>query len=149
MKHTTPISYWIKALFLDVVLTGGYTYSVYAGFATAQSVYIFLFWWLLGLGVLVMGLVLTFTAAGKSGGAPELVEAVDKFWAPKIVDKLAYSRTFAVYHGVTDLFLICVFIVAGHPVLASLKVVNYFLSLTMISEARNRKTKQFASSQEP
>lgn len=43
MKHTTPISRWIKALFLDAVLTGGYTYSVYAGFTTAQSVYIFLF----------------------------------------------------------------------------------------------------------
>lgn len=149
MKYTTPVSYWIKALFIDAILTGGYAYSVYAGFTATQSVYIFLFWWLFGLSFLVMVLVIAFTAAGKSNDDPKLTEAADKFWTPKVVNKLAYSNTFAVYHGLTDLFLICVLVVAGHPVLASLKVINYFLSLMLISEARARKIKQFASTQEP
>jgi len=149
MKHTTPISHWIKALFLDAILTGGYAYSVYAGFTTAQSVYIFLFWWLLGLGFIVMVLVLTFTAAGKSKDDPKLTEAADKFWTPKVVNEMAHSNTFAVYHGLTDLFLICVLVIAGHPVLASLKVINYFLSLALTSEARTRKIKQLTSTQEP
>lgn len=148
MKHSTPISRWIKAVFLDVVLTGGYAYSVYAGFSTAQSVYIFLFWWLLGLGFLAMVLVLIFTAAGKSSDDPKLTEAADKLWTPKATNKLAHSNTFAVYHGLTDLFLICTLVVAGHPVLASLKVVNYFLSLALVSEARTRKIQQLTSAQE-
>lgn len=149
MKHTTPISRWIKALFLDAILTGGYAYSVYAGFTTAQSVYIFLFWWLLGLGFIAMVLVLTFTAAGKSKDDPKLTEAADKFWTPKVVNKMAHSNTFAVYHGLTDLFLICVLVIAGHPVLASLKVINYFLSLALTGEARERKIQQLTSTQEP
>lgn len=149
MKHTTPITQWIKALFLDTVLTGGYTYSVYAGFTTAQSVYIFLFWWLLGLGVLAALLVIAFTAAGKSNATPELTKITDEFWSSKNVNKFAYSNTFAVYHGLTDLFLICVLVVAGHPVLASLRVINYFLGLTLINEARTRKVKQLTSTQEP
>jgi len=149
MKYTTPISRWAKALFLDAVLTGGYAYSVYTGFTAAQSVYVFLFWWLLGLGFFATVLVITFTAAGKSNDDPKLTEAADKFWTPKVVDKLAHSNTFAVYRGLTDLFLICVLVVAGHPVLASLKVINYFLSLTLTSEARTRKTKQLTSTQEP
>ena len=149
MKHTTSTSRWIKALFLDAALTGGYTYSVYAGFTTAQSVYIFLFWWLLGLGALITIYLIAFTAAGKSNGDPKLTEAVDKFWTPELVNKLAHSRTFAVYHGLTDLLLICVLVVAGHPVLASLKVGNYFLSLVLTSEARTRKAKQLTSTQEP
>lgn len=149
MKHTTPTSRWIKALFLDAALTGGYAYSVYAGFTTAQSVYIFLFWWLFGLGFLAMVLVIAFTAAGKSNGAPELTEAVDKFWAPELVNKLAHSRTFAMYHGLTDLFLICVLVVAGHPILASLKVGDYLLSQILTKEARARKIKQLTSTQEP
>lgn len=149
MKHTTPVSRWIKTLFLDAALTGGYTYSVYAGFTTAQSVYISLFWWLFGLGFLAVVLVILFTAAGKSNDDPELTEAVDKLWTPELVNKLAHSNTFAVYHGLTDLLLICVFVVACHPVLASLKVINYFLSLTLTGEARARKIKQLTSTQEP
>jgi hypothetical protein len=149
MKHTTPTSRWIKALFLDAVLIGGYTYSVYAGFTVAQSVYIFMFWWLLGLGFLVKVWALAFTAAGKSGRDPRSAEVADKFWDPKLVDELAHSNTFAVYHGLTDLFLICVLVVAGHPVLASLKVVNYLLSLAITGEARARKIKQLTSTQEP
>lgn len=149
MKHTTPVSHWVKALFLDAILTGGYAYSVYAGFTTAQSVYIFLFWWLFGLGFLAMMLVITFTAAGKSSDDPKLTEAADKFWTPKVVNKLAHSNTFAVYRGLTDLFLICVLVVAGHPVLASLTVTNYFLSLTLTGEARERKLKQHIPPQEP
>lgn len=149
MKHTTPISRWIKALFLDAALIGGYAYSVYAGFITAQSVYIFLFWWLLGLSFLAMVLVITFTAAGKSNDNPKLTEAADEFWTPEVVNKLAHSDAFTVYHGLTDLFLICVLVVAGHPVLASLKVVNYFLSLKLISEAHTRKTNQLTPTQEP
>lgn len=149
MKHTTPVSRWIRALFLDAILTGGYAYSVYAGFTTAQSVYVFLFWWLLGLGFLAMVLVITFTAAGKSNDDPKLTEAADKFWTPKVVNKLTYSDTFVVYHGLTDLFLICVLVVAGHPMLANLKVINYFLSLKVINEARARKIKQLTSTQEP
>lgn len=47
------------------------------------------------------------------------------------------------------MFLICVLVVAGHPVLASLKVINYFLSLRLISEAHARKLKQLTSTQEP
>lgn len=148
MKHTTPPSRWVRALFVDAVFIGGYTYSVYAGFTTAQSVYIFLFWWLFGLGFLARVLVITVTAAGKPNDAPKLTEAADKFWTPEVVNKLAHSNTFAVYHGLTDLFLICVLVVAGHPVLASLKVINYFLSLTLTSEARTRKTKQLTSTQE-
>lgn len=149
MKHTTPTSHWVRALFLDVVLTGGYAYSVYAGFTTAQSVYIFLFWWLHGLGFLGMLFILTFTAAEKSDGNPKLTEAADKFWTPKIVNKLAHSKAFAAYHGLTDLFQICVLVAAGHPVLASLKMINYLLSLSLTNEARERKTKQLTSTQEP
>lgn len=137
MKHTTPVSHWIKALFLDAVLTSGYAYSVYAGLTTAQSVYIFLFWWMLGLNFLVMVLVITST------------EAADEFWTPEAVNQLAHSNTFAVYHGLTDLFLVCVLVVAGHPVLASLKVIDYSLSLTLTNEARTRKIKQLTSTQEP
>lgn len=149
MKHTTPASCWIKALFLDIVLVGGYTYSVYAGLATAQSIYIFLFWWLLGLGFLAMLLAIAFTAAGKSNDDPTLTEAADKFWTPKIVNKLAYSDAFEVYHLLTDLLLICMLVVAGHPVLASLKVVTYLFSLVLTNEARTRKAKQLTSTQEP
>lgn len=149
MKHTTPASHWIKAISLDAVLIGGYTYSVYAGLATAQSIYIFLFWWLLGLGFLAMLLAIAFTAAGKSDDDPTLTEAADKLWTPKLVNKLAHSSTFTAYHGLTDLFLTCVLIVAGHPVLASLKVINYFLSLVLTGEARTRKIKQLTSTQEP
>lgn len=149
MKHITLVSRWIKALFLDAVLIGGYAYSVYAGFTTAQSVYIFLFWWLLGLSLLATVLVITFTAAGKSNDNPKLTEAVDKFWTPKVINRWAHSNTFAVYHGLTDLFLICVLVVAGHPVLASLKVINYFLILRLTSEAHARKLKQLTSTQEP
>lgn len=149
MKHTTPTSRWIKALFLDAALTGGYTYSVYAGLATAQSIYIFLFWWLLGLGFLAMLLAIAFTAAGKSDDDPTLTEGADKLWTPKLVNELAHSSTFTAYHGLTDLFLICVLVVAGHPVLASLKVANYFLSLMLTKEARERKLKQHIPPQEP
>lgn len=149
MKHTTPPSHWVKALFVDAVVIGGYTYSVYAGFTTAQSVYIFLFWWLLGLSFLAMVLLITFTAAGKSDDDPKLTEAADKFWTPKLVNEFAHSNAFAVYHVLTDLFLVCVLVVADHPVLASLKVINYFLSLTLTSEARTRKIKQLTPTQEP
>ena len=149
MIHSTPLRTWLKVVVLDTVLIGGYAYSVYAGFTTAQSVYIFLFWWLHGLGFIAMVIVLTVTAAGKSKGDPKLTEAADKFWTPKVTNKLAYSDTFAVYHGLTDLFLICLLVIAGHPVLASLKVINYFLSLALIGEARERKIQQLTSTQEP
>lgn len=149
MEHTTPTSRWIRALLLDSTLIGGYTYSVYAGFTTAQSVYIFLFWWLFGLGFVAMIWVITVTAAKESNDNPELVEAADAFWTPKTVNRLAVSDTFMVYHGLTDLFLICVLVVTGHPVLASLKVVNYFLSLTLVGKARTRKLKQATPIQEP
>lgn len=149
MEHTTPTSRWIKALLLDTALIGGYTYSVYAGFTTAQSVYIFLFWWLIGLGSFLMAYLITVTAAGEGNDNPKPTEAVEKFWTPKLVNELAYSNAFAVYHGLTDLILICTLVVAGHPVLASLKAINYLLSLTLVGKARTRKLKQATPIQEP
>lgn len=149
MTHSTPLRTWLKAIVLDTVLTGGYALSIYLGATTAQSIYIFLFWWLFGLGFIVMVLVLTFTTAGKSKDDPKLTEAADKFWTPKVVNEMAHSNTFAVYHGLTDLFLICVLVIAGHPVLASLKVINYFLSLALTGEARERKIQQLTSTQGP
>lgn len=98
---------------------------------------------------LITVLAIAFTAAGNSDGYPKLTEAADGFWTPEVVDKLAYNNAFAVYHVSTDLFLICALVVADHPVLASLKVINHFLGLVLTNEARIRRIKQLTSTQEP
>lgn len=146
MTHSTPLRTWLKAIVLDTVLTGGYALSIYLGATTAQSIYIFLFWWLLGLGFIAMVLLVFMISAAKADD--EIKKKVDLMWSGKLIDKLAHSRTFAAYHGLTDLTLICLLVATGHPVLASLKVINYFLSLALVSEARERKVKQFTT-QEP
>ena len=145
MIHSTSLRTWLKAFMLDTILTGGYALSLYFDATTAQSIYIFFFWWLCGLGSIAMIFVVIMIYTARTDY--EIKTKVDDLWSDKTINRLAYSRTFAVYHTLTDLILVCLLVAAEHPVLASLKIINYFLGLMLVVEARKRKIEK-ATTQE-
>lgn len=143
MRHTTPISKWIRSILLDIVLVGGFGYCLYNGYELAQSVYAFFMWWLVLLGLFCMGMIM-FIGATKDIDLPEdqskRVQILhDKFWTDKQVDNFAVSRAYLTYHVITDLTTIALLVASGRWVLGSAYTLTLIASLTIYAYGRQLK----------
>lgn len=157
--YKTDTSKWLKAIFTDSIFIGVLVAGVVFGVPYALQVSVFFMWWLSVLG-LVMGLLLLaaplvvesliqdlereLTFLDPDSRRAEEIRAkiqeakggVRKVWSDKLVDKLAASTPYLVYHWVTDAVVWILLIVAGHPILATFKVASFLVSCMAIGVAR-------------
>ena len=117
--YTTSLKTWARALTIDTVLIGALVAGFFFNVPYALAVSVFFMWWLCVLGIFAQGAVFLMISSSDSE-----------------IKKLACSNTFLVYHWVSDVFLVSVLVIAGHPVLASFKAMSFLLSLMLISNAR-------------
>ena len=161
--YTTSLKTWARALTIDTVLIGALVAGFFFNVPYALAVSVFFIWWLCVLGIFAQGAVFLVISssdseikklklrlesqktAGLEGSAlhaetlaslAKVERLYESVWTNKLVKKLACSNTFLVYHWVSDVFLVSVLVIAGHPVLASFKTMSFLLSLMLISNAR-------------
>lgn len=119
----------------------------------------FFLWWLSAIGIVTGLLILNLPLAVESlvqdlerdvalldpnsDRAKELQarikkaeDSVSKVWSDKVVDALAASTPYLVYHWITDIAIWVLLIVAGYPILATFKVASFLISCIAISVAR-------------
>lgn len=159
--YRTSLKTWARAIAIDSVLIGTLVAGVIFHVPHALEVSVFFLWWFSILG-LVTGLILL--AAADKTFAEQLKElplenktakksiaeisAVEdgraKLWSTNLVNRLAVSNAFLVYHWLTDLTIWVLLIVAGHPILATFKVASFLVVCVLISTARRlyRETKE-------
>ena len=138
--YTTSLKTWARAVAVDGILIAALVAGVVYHIPYALEVSVFFIWWLSVLGI-VFGLLTAFMPAifqkaakdleaglelerykGTEARVKELTkkletfkQAPEKFWSPKLVNRLAVSHTFLVYHWASDIVVWVLLIVAGHP----------------------------------
>ncbi len=157
--YKTDTSKWLKAIFADSIFIGVLVAGVVFDVPYTLQVSVFFMWWLSALG-LVVGLILSamplvveslvqdlerdlalldpdsHKAKEIRTKIQEAKDSVHKVWSDRLVDKLAASTPYLVYHWVTDAAIWILLIVAGHPVLATFKVASFLVSCMAIGVAR-------------
>lgn len=157
--YKTDTSKWLKAIFTDSIFIGALVAGVVFGVPYTLQVSVFFMWWLSALG-LVVGLILLSTplvveslvqdlerdlalldpdshrAKEIRAKIQEAKDSVRKVWSDRLVDKLAASTPYLVYHWATDAVVWILLIVAGHPILATFKVASFLISCMVIGVAR-------------
>lgn len=157
--YKTDTSKWLKAIFTDSIFIGVLVAGVVFGVPYTLQVSVFFMWWLSALG-LVVGLILLAMPPVVESSVQDLErdlalldpdshkakeirtkiqeakDRVRKVWSDRLVDKLAASTPYLVYHWVTDAAIWILLIIAGHPVLATFKVASFLVSCMVIGVAR-------------
>ena len=157
--YKTDTSKWLKAVFTDSIFIGALIAGVVFGVPYALQVSVFFMWWLSVLG-LVAGLILLAAPLVSESLIQNLERelafldpdsrraeeirtkiqeekgGVHEVWSDKLVNNLAASTLYLVYHWTTDVVVWILLIVAGHPILATFKVASFLVSCMVISVAR-------------
>lgn len=157
--YATSLKTWVRAVTIDSILIGALVAGAIYHIPYALEVSVFFLWWLSILG-LVFGLIIAvlpgiLQAAIESlkeqlkGLPPEsektkelatkiakAEEGSSKLWSVKMVNRLAVSSAFLVYHWLTDIAVWVLLIIAGHPILATFKVASFLVSCMLIGVAR-------------
>ena len=161
--YSTSLKTWARVVGIDIILIGALVAGFFFNVPYALAVSVFFMWWLCVLGIVAQGAIFLMICISDSeikklklrlesqktvgledsalhaetlaslAKVERLHEAV---WTNKLVKKLACSNTFLVYHWVTDIFLVSILVIAGHPILASFKAMSFLLSLMLIRNAR-------------
>lgn len=157
--YTTSLKTWARAIGIDSILIGTLVAGVIFHTPYALEVSVFFMWWISILG-LVFGLIIavlpgisqaaieTFKEQleglpPESKMAKELAakiakaeEGSAKLWSVKMVNRLAASNTYLTYHWLTEIAVLVLLIIAGHPILATFKVAPFLVSCMLIGVAR-------------
>lgn len=157
--YKTDTSKWLKAVFTDSIFIGALIAGVVFGVPYALQVSVFFMWWLSVLG-LVAGLILLAAPLVSESLIQNLERelafldpdsrraeeirtkiqeekgGVHEVWSDKLVNNLAASTLYLVYHWTTDVVVWILLIVAGHPILATFKVASFLVSCMVIGVAR-------------
>ncbi len=154
--YTTSLKTWARSIAIDGIIIAALVAGVVYHIPYALEVSVFFMWWIsiLGivLGLLVAFMPVIFQKAAKDLEAElklerykdtearvkELTEKLEKFWSPKLVNRLAVSHTFLVYHWASDIVCWVLLIVAGHPILATFKATSFLISCALIGVAREK-----------
>lgn len=157
--YKTDTSKWLKAIFADTIFIGALIAGVVFGVPYTLQVSVFFMWWLSALGLVAGLILLTMSLAVESLirdlerdlalldpdshkakevqiKIQEAKDSIRKVWSDSLVDKLAASTPYLVYHWVTDAVIWVLLIVAGHPILATFKVASFLVVCMVISVAR-------------
>ena len=157
--YKTDTSKWTKAIFTDSIFIGVLVAGVVFSVPYTLQVSVFFMWWLSALGLVVGPILLAMPLVVESlvqdlerdlalldpdrhkakeirTKIQEAKDSVRKVWSDRLVDKLAASTPYLVYHWVTDAAIWILLIIAGHPVLATFKVASFLVSCMVIGVAR-------------
>lgn len=159
--YTTSLKTWARAVAVDSILIAALVAGVIYHVPYALEVSVFFMWWISVLGI-ICGLLIVLMPAdlqasiktletklefykGNEAKTKELTKkiessklALEKLWSIKMVNRLAVSHTFLVYHWTSDIVVWVLLIVAGHPVLATFKVASFLISCILIGVARKK-----------
>lgn len=161
--YSTSLKTWARAVGIDSILIGALVAGVIFHTPYALEVSVFFIWWISILGLVAQGAIFLRICISDSeikklklrlerqkmvgiessalhaetlASLAKVERLHETVWTNKLVKKLACSNTFLVYHWVTDIFLVSILVIAGHPILASFKALSFLLSLMLISNAR-------------
>lgn len=172
--YSTSAKTWLKSLIFDSILIGALVAGLFYAVPHVFQVAVFVLWWITILGIAATLLILTLpvvlekvvealqekvaflkahqtftsfdpdelTQAEKKLG--DLEKILEKAWPEKMIRRLAVSNTFLTYHWFSDAVVWVLLVIAGHPVLASFKVIGFLLSCIAIGVARKQYTERFA-----
>ena len=157
--YSTSLKTWARAVAIDSILIGALIAGVIFHTPYALEVSVFFLWWLSILG-LVFGLIIAVLPGISQAAIESLKEQLEglppesemakelaakiakaeessaKLWSVKMVNRLAASNTYLTYHWLTDIAVLVLLIVAGHPILATFKVASFLVSCMLIGVAR-------------
>ncbi len=150
---------WAKSIVVDGTITAALIAGIFYGVPHTLEVSVFFLWWISVLGT-VFGLMIlalpvvvepavenakqelknlppdSDEAKEISAKLTKAQDTVRKIWSDKVVDRLAASTSFLVYHWVSDIVIWVLLIIAGHPFLATVKVASFLISCLIIGVAR-------------
>jgi hypothetical protein len=148
--YNTSRKTWARFIAIDSILIGTLVAGVIFHVPYALKVSVFVLWWL-SIFDIVIGLIIL-AATNKtlkeqlkglpfeSETAKEIVtkteEGFAKLWSGEMINRLAYSNAFLIYHGLTDIAIWALLIIAGHPILAIFKAASFLVSCMLIRIAR-------------
>ena len=159
--YTTSLKTWTHAVAVDGILIAALVAGAIYHIPYALELSVFFVWWTSVLGILFGLLTILMPAGlqatiktleaklefykGDEAKTKELTEkleayklAPEKLWSIKAVNRLAVSRTFLAYHWTTDIVVWSLLVIAGHPILATLKVASFLISCISIGVARKK-----------
>ncbi len=172
--YTTSLKTWARAVAVDSILTAALVAGLFYAVPHVFQVAVFVLWWstILGIGATLLMLILpvalekavealqeevAFLKIGRTFASfdpDELTRAekklndrkkvLEKAWPESTVRRFAVSNTYLAYHWFSDAVVWILLIVAGHPILASFKVIGFLLSCIIIGVARKQYTERFA-----
>lgn len=172
--YSTSAKTWLKSLVVDSILIGALVAGLFYAVPHVFQVAVFVLWWIAILGIGATLLILTLPVVIEkaiealqesvdflkihrtfaSFDPDELVQTekkldglkkiLEKTWPEKTVRRLAVSNTYLAYHWFSDAIVWVLLVVAGHPILASFKVISFLLSCIAIGVARKQYTERFA-----
>lgn len=169
--YTTSAKTWARSIAIDSAIIATLVAGIFYSVPYVLQVGVFVLWWIAILRLLASGLMAILppvlqAAVEKVEAELELMktigvsqEAIDsklkilekakeapgKLWPEKMVRRLAVSRTYLAYHWVSDAITWVLLIIASHPVLASVKVIDFLISCILIGVARKVYTERFAA----
>lgn len=159
--YTTSLKTWARAIAIDGIFIAALVAGVIYHVPHTLEVSVFFMWWISVLGI-IFGLLIALMPAGlqatietletklefykgNEAKTKELTEkleasklALKKLWSNKRVDRLAASHTYLAYHWITDIVVWSLLVIAGHPILATFKVISFLVSCILIGMARKK-----------
>lgn len=172
--YSTSAKTWLKSLVVDFILIGALVAGLFFAVPHVFNVAVFVLWWIAILGILATLMILTLPVvleksvealqekvdflkahqtfssfnpddlASAEKKLADLKKIYEKTWPEKTIRRLAVSNTFLAYHWFFDAVVWVLLVIAGHPVLASFKVISFLLSCILIGTARKQYTERFA-----
>lgn len=172
--YSTSARTWFKSLVVDSILIGALVAGLFYAVPHVFQVAVFVLWWIAILGIGATLLILTlptmlekivetlqeqvaslkenqpFLPSGSKALAQaeqkldDMKKLLEKTWPEKTIRRLAVSNTYLAYHWFSDATVWVLLVIAGHPILASFKVIGFLLSCIAIGVARKQYTERFA-----
>lgn len=172
--YSTSAKTWLKSLTVDSILIGALVAGLFYAVPHTFQVAVFVLWWIAILSIGASLLMLTLPVrlekvvealqeqvASLKANQPFLPpdskalaqaeqklddtkKLLEKAWPEKTIRRLAVSNTYLAYHWFSDAVVWILLVIAGHPVLASFKVIGFLLSCIAIGVARKKYTECFA-----
>lgn len=172
--YSTPAKTWLRSLSFDTLLIGALVAGLFYAVPHVFQVAVFVLWWIAILGIGATLLMLTLPVAVEKATKElqekvaflkahqtfasldpddlaraeqkldDLKKTLEKAWPEKTVRHFAMSNTYLTYHWFSDAVVWVLLVIAGHPVLASFKVIGFLLSCVVIGVARKQYTERFA-----
>lgn len=172
--YSTSAKTWLKSLSVDALLIGALIAGLFYAIPHVFDVAVFVLWWIAILGIFATLMILTLPVvleksvealqekvdflkahqtfssfdpddlASAEKKLADLKKIYEKAWPEKTIRRLAVSNTYLAYHWFSDAVVWVLLVIAGHPVLASFKVIGFLLSCIAIGVARKQYTERFA-----